>query len=136
MKRILKWTGITIVSIVAVLLIIIYAGSEYRFARSSTSPRRPSTYPRTPRASIVEGTCSRRGCEGCHGQGLAGQVFFDIADGREARRAERGSRDQGLLEPRARTPPPTWRSTERQRRGRYAIIDVPTISMTPTSQGS
>ena len=79
MKRILKWTGITIVSIVAVLLIIIYAGSEYRLRQKFDIAASASDVP-TDSAGLDRGrhVFETRGCEGCHGQGLAGQVFFDV----------------------------------------------------------
>lgn len=79
MKRILKWTGITIVSIVAVLLIIIYAGSEYRLRQKFDIAASAIDVP-TDSAGLDRGrhVFETRGCEGCHGQGLAGQVFFDV----------------------------------------------------------
>jgi mono/diheme cytochrome c family protein len=78
MKRILKWTGLAIVSIVAVLLIVIYAGSEYRLRQKfdiATSAIEVST----DSASLDRGrhVFETRGCEGCHGKGLEGKVFFD-----------------------------------------------------------
>jgi mono/diheme cytochrome c family protein len=78
MKRILKWTGIAVVSIVAVLLIVIYAGSEYRLREKFEIAATPIEVP-TDSAAIARGrhVLETRGCEGCHGQGLEGKVFFD-----------------------------------------------------------
>ncbi len=78
MKRILKWTAITVVSIVAVLLIVIYAGSEYRLRQKFDIAAAPIEVP-TDSAAIARGRhlLETRGCEGCHGEGLKGEVFFD-----------------------------------------------------------
>ncbi len=78
MKRILKWTAITVVSIVAVLLIVIYAGSEYRLRQKFDIAAAPIEVP-TDSAAIARGhhLLETRGCEGCHGEGLKGEVFFD-----------------------------------------------------------
>jgi len=78
MKRILKWTGITIISMVAVLLIIIFAGSEYRLRQKFEIAATPIEVP-TDSAAIARGrhVFETRGCEGCHGEGLHGKVFFD-----------------------------------------------------------
>ena len=78
MKRILKWTAITVVSIVAVLLIAIYAGSEFRLRQKFDITAAPIEVP-TDSAAIARGrhVLATRGCEGCHGDGLKGKVFFD-----------------------------------------------------------
>jgi len=78
MKRILKWTAITVASIVAVLLIVIYAGSEYRLRQKFDIAAAPIEVP-TDSAAIARGRhlLETRGCEGCHGEGLKGEVFFD-----------------------------------------------------------
>jgi mono/diheme cytochrome c family protein len=78
MKRILKWTAITVVSIVAVLLVVIYAGSEYRLRQKFEIAAGPIEVP-TDSAALARGrhVFETRGCEGCHGEGLAGKVFFD-----------------------------------------------------------
>ena len=78
MKRILKWTAITVVSIVAVLLIVIYAGSEYRLRQTFEIAATPIDVP-TDSTAIARGrhVFETRGCEGCHGEGLQGKVFFD-----------------------------------------------------------
>jgi len=78
MKRILKWTGITVVSIVAVLLIVIYAGSEYRLRQKFEVAASAIDVP-TDSAGLARGkhVFETRGCEGCHGEGLAGEVFLD-----------------------------------------------------------
>ena len=78
MKRILKWTGITIVSVVAVLLIVIYAVSEYRLRQKFEIAATPIEVP-TDSSGLARGrhVFETRGCEGCHGKGLTGKVFFD-----------------------------------------------------------
>ena len=78
MKRILKWTAITVVSIVAVLLIVIYAGSEYRLRQKFDIAATPIQVP-TDSAGLERGrhVFQTRGCEGCHAEGLKGSVFFD-----------------------------------------------------------
>ena len=78
MKRILKWTGLTVVSIVAVLLIVIYAGSEYRLRQKFEIAATPIEVS-TDSAAIARGrhVFETRGCEGCHGEGLEGKVFVD-----------------------------------------------------------
>lgn len=78
MKRVLKWTAITVVSIVAVLLIVIYAGSEYRLRQKFDIAAAPIEVP-TDSAALARGrhVFETRGCEGCHGEGLQGKVFFD-----------------------------------------------------------
>jgi cytochrome c553 len=78
MKRILKWTAMTVVSIVAVLLIVIYAGSEYRLRQKFEIAAAPIAVP-TDSASLERGrhVFETRGCEGCHAEGLKGSVFFD-----------------------------------------------------------
>ena len=78
MKRILKWTAIAIVSIVAVLLVVIYAGSEYKLRQQFAIAAVPIAVP-TDSAGFARGRhiLETRGCEGCHGAGLAGSVFFD-----------------------------------------------------------
>jgi len=78
MKRILKWTAITVVSIVAVLLIVIYAGSEYRLRQKFDIAATPIAVP-TDSAGLERGrhVFQTRGCEGCHAEGLKGSVFFD-----------------------------------------------------------
>jgi len=78
MKRILKWTAITVASIVAVLLIVIYAGSEYRLRQKFEVAASAIDVP-TDSAGLARGkhVFETRGCEGCHGEGLAGEVFLD-----------------------------------------------------------
>jgi cytochrome c553 len=78
MKRILKWTAITVVSIVAVLFIVIYAGSEYRLRQKFDIAATPVPVP-TDSAGLERGrhVFQTRGCEGCHAEGLKGSVFFD-----------------------------------------------------------
>jgi mono/diheme cytochrome c family protein len=77
-KRFLKWAAVTIASIVAVLLIVIYAGSEYRLRQRFDVALAPLPVP-TDSASLARGqhVYQTRGCAGCHGEGMAGEVFFD-----------------------------------------------------------
>jgi mono/diheme cytochrome c family protein len=77
-KRFFKWTAVTIVSIVAVLLIFIYAGGEYRLRQTFAIAATPVAVP-TDSAGIDRGrhVFLTRGCEGCHGEGMTGKVFFD-----------------------------------------------------------
>jgi mono/diheme cytochrome c family protein len=77
-KRILKWTGLTIVSLVAVLLLCIYGVSEYRLRQTFDVPSVSIAVP-ADSAGLERGhhIFQTRGCEGCHGEGLKGKVFFD-----------------------------------------------------------
>lgn len=78
MKRILKWIGLTILSIAIVLALVIYVGSEYRVRQTFDIPATAIAIP-TDSASLARGRhiFETRGCEGCHGLGLGGKVFFD-----------------------------------------------------------
>ena len=78
MKRFLKWTAVAIVSIAGVALICIYGLSEYRLRRRFDIAATPVTVP-TDSASLARGrhVYVTRGCEGCHGPGLSGKLFFD-----------------------------------------------------------
>ena len=78
MKRILKWAATTIVSIVALVLLVVYAGSEYRLRQTFDIPLTSVSVP-TDSAAIVRGQhiFLTRGCRGCHGEGLSGKVFID-----------------------------------------------------------
>jgi len=78
MKRILKWTGLAILSIVVVLLLVIYIGSEYRRRQTFEIAATPVAIP-SDSASLARGRhiLETRGCQGCHGTGLVGRVIFD-----------------------------------------------------------
>ena len=78
MKRFLKWAGVTIVSLVAVLLVCIYGVSEYRLRQTFKIAAVAIDVP-SDSAGLARGRhiFETRGCEGCHGKGMAGQVFFD-----------------------------------------------------------
>jgi mono/diheme cytochrome c family protein len=77
-KRALKWTGIVLASIVAVALLCIFGVSEYRLRETFDIPLVNVAVP-TDAASLARGrhVFETRGCEGCHGPGLEGRVFFD-----------------------------------------------------------
>jgi mono/diheme cytochrome c family protein len=77
-KRFLKWAGVTIVSIVVIALLVIYAGSEYRLRQTFDIAAAPIAVP-TDSAALDRGRhiFETRGCQGCHGAGVAGKVFFD-----------------------------------------------------------
>ena len=78
MKRFLKWTAIGLCSVVVVALAIIYGVSEYRLGQTFDIAATPITVP-TDSAGIAAGRhiFETRGCEGCHGPGLSGKIFFD-----------------------------------------------------------
>src|SRR5690349_15646678 len=78
MKRVLKWTAIVLVSIVVVAAIIVYGVSEMKLRQTFDIAAAPVTIP-TDSATLANGrhVFETRGCEGCHGKGLVGKVFFD-----------------------------------------------------------
>ena len=78
MKRFLKWTAISILGIIVVAALAITGLSEYRLRQKFDIPATPIAVP-TDSAALVRGRhlYETRGCEGCHGQGAAGQVFLD-----------------------------------------------------------
>ena len=78
MKRFLRWAAGAIVSIVALALIVVYAGSEYRLRQRFDIAATPVPVP-TDSAGLARGRhiFETRGCEGCHGSGMAGKVFID-----------------------------------------------------------
>ena len=78
MKRFLKRAGLTIVSVIVVALLVIYVGSEYRLRQTFDIAAAPIAIP-TDSAAVDHGhhILQTRGCAGCHGAGLKGQVFFD-----------------------------------------------------------
>ena len=78
MKRVLKWIGITLGTLVIVAGVAIYGVSEYRLHQTFDIVAAPITVP-TDSAGLAAGRhiFETRGCEGCHGPGLSGKVFFD-----------------------------------------------------------
>ena len=74
----LKWIGITLGTLVIVAGVAIYGVSEYRLHQTFDIVAAPITVP-TDSAGLAAGRhiFETRGCEGCHGPGLSGKVFFD-----------------------------------------------------------
>lgn len=77
--KILKWTGITLVSLIVVIAGAIYTVSEYKLHQTYDVPLADLVVP-TDSASILEGGRLTRiyHCEGCHGEKMAGQKFLDV----------------------------------------------------------
>jgi mono/diheme cytochrome c family protein len=77
-KRVLKWTAIVVVSIVVIALIVVYGVSEYRLRQTFDIAAAPIPVPNDS-ASLARGqhVFLTRGCQGCHGEGTKGKVFFD-----------------------------------------------------------
>lgn len=80
MKRVLKWFSIVIIAVVGVILLAvgaIYIISSYRFNRTYEIRSSTVTIP-TDQESIDYGEhlASIRGCKGCHGDDLSGQIEF------------------------------------------------------------
>lgn len=80
MKRILKWTTIGLGSVVALALVVIYGVAELGLRQKFDVAAAPIGVP-TDSAALARGrhVYETRGCEGCHGPGLTGKVFFDDA---------------------------------------------------------
>src|SRR5688572_19537619 len=81
MRRALRWLRnalLGLVALVVVAAIAIYALSERVVRRTYDAPGRPVVVP-TDSASLREGhrLAQIRGCTGCHGSQLEGQVFID-----------------------------------------------------------
>ena len=78
MKRFLKWTGIALGSLIALVLIAIYGLSEYQLRRRYDVAATPIAIP-TDSATLARGkhVAVTRGCDNCHGQNLEGKVLFD-----------------------------------------------------------
>ena len=78
MKRVLKWAAIVLVSIVVIAAVAIYGVSEMRLRHQFDIAASPVTIP-ADSATLANGrhVFVTRGCEGCHGKGLVGKVFFD-----------------------------------------------------------
>jgi mono/diheme cytochrome c family protein len=77
-KRVFKWAAIGLASTVVLALIVVYGVSEYRLRQTFDIAATPITLP-ADFASLAHGQqiYATRGCEGCHGEGLKGKVFFD-----------------------------------------------------------
>jgi mono/diheme cytochrome c family protein len=81
MKKILKWTGIVLGSLVALLLIVygyMYYRTDSRFNKAYEVSVQPITIP-TDSASLVLGLhiANIKGCGDCHGPDLGGKVVVD-----------------------------------------------------------
>ena len=78
MKRVLKWIGITLGTLVIVACVAIYGVSEYRLRETFDISAAPISIP-TDSAALAVGrhVFETRGCAGCHGPDLTGKVFFD-----------------------------------------------------------
>lgn len=81
MRKILKWSGIVLASLITLLLIavgIIYALSEARFNRIYEVEVGELVIPTDPESiAYGEHIAHIRGCIGCHGEGLSGQIEFE-----------------------------------------------------------
>lgn len=81
MKPILKWTGISIGTLVGVLIlanIILYTLGETRLKKMYVVPEEPVIIP-SDEESLAEGKriFQYRGCEACHGEQLQGVVYLE-----------------------------------------------------------
>jgi mono/diheme cytochrome c family protein len=84
MGKILKWIGIVLIGLVVVIIVAV--GVLYGLGRSKLSQNpnvgQPVTAP-TSAEAVARGDYlvhSVMGCEGCHGAGFEGSVFFDPAE--------------------------------------------------------
>jgi mono/diheme cytochrome c family protein len=81
MKKVLKWAGIVFAGLVLLLVLavaLVYAISSYRFNRTYEVRVAAVDIP-TDTAAITYGEhiAKIRGCKGCHGQDLSGEIEFD-----------------------------------------------------------
>ncbi|HLF75706.1 MAG TPA: c-type cytochrome [Anaerolineales bacterium] len=80
MKKMAKWAGILLGTLVGVLILTVaavYAISEYRFNRTYDIQAAPVEIPSDPAAiAYGEHIASIRGCKACHGDDLSGQIEF------------------------------------------------------------
>jgi mono/diheme cytochrome c family protein len=74
---VVKWSALALGSLVLIAVVVLYAGSEWRLARTYDAPAialrdigRPASVERGFHLSRIEG------CQGCHQE--AGRVFFDV----------------------------------------------------------
>jgi mono/diheme cytochrome c family protein len=80
MKRVLKWIGIGLGSLILLLMLAagaVYAISEVRFNRTYEIQAAPVEIPTDAEAiAYGEHIASIRGCKACHGENLSGQIEF------------------------------------------------------------
>lgn len=80
MKKVLKWIGIILGGLIGLLVLAVgavYAISEYRFNRTYEVHVAPVEIPTDPAAiAYGEHIASIRGCKGCHGADLSGEIEF------------------------------------------------------------
>lgn len=82
MPRLLRWLRNTVIAVLALALVAVgavYALSSRQIARAARAEIPPFTTPLpTDSASLAEGEriAFTRGCQGCHGAQLQGEVFF------------------------------------------------------------
>jgi cytochrome c553 len=79
-KKVLKWIGIILGGLIGLLVLVVgavYAISEYRFNRTYEVHVAPVEIPTDPAAiGYGEHIASIRGCKGCHGADLSGEIEF------------------------------------------------------------
>jgi mono/diheme cytochrome c family protein len=77
-KRALKWVGVVLGSLVVAVLVVVFVVSEYRL-RQKFDIAAPAIVIPTDSVALARGRylSVTRGCGGCHGPGLRGQVFLD-----------------------------------------------------------
>lgn len=80
MRKLLKWVGIVLGGLVGLLVLAataVYAVSAYRFNRTYEVQVAPVKIPTDPESiAYGEHIASIRGCKGCHGEDLSGQIEF------------------------------------------------------------
>jgi mono/diheme cytochrome c family protein len=80
MEKVLKWIGIVLGGLVGLLILAVatvYAVSEYRFNRTYDVEVAPVEIPTDPEAiAYGDHIANIRGCKGCHGEGLSGEIEF------------------------------------------------------------
>ena len=81
MKRVAKWIGFTLAGLAALLVVaaaVLYVASERVVHRKYDVPLVAVAVP-THAAAVAEGQrlATIRGCNGCHGESMTGDVFFD-----------------------------------------------------------
>jgi cytochrome c553 len=79
MKKFLKWTGITLLSLVLIVIIsswVLASKFNNKFEKVYTLTPAPVAIP-ADSASIARGAMLAVGCQGCHEKDLGGKVFFD-----------------------------------------------------------
>jgi mono/diheme cytochrome c family protein len=78
MKKILKWSGISLAGLLVTLLVVLFGLGEARLKKVYTVPGETLPLP-SDAASLAEGKriFQYRGCEACHGEQLQGLVYLD-----------------------------------------------------------